>query len=83
MASNALICAHDNPFNKYVLEEDGLYFSTAADVAPHLQQVRKQEETYQAFIEEKRRKIQEIYTWERIVDQYAAHFGVIEKMSRV
>ena len=53
------------------------------DVATHLQEVRKTDERYQPFISENRRKIEEIYSWDKIVDQYANHFEVIENMSRV
>lgn len=27
MASNSLICANDNPFNRYILEDDAIYFN--------------------------------------------------------
>ncbi|WP_247237225.1 DUF1972 domain-containing protein [Telluribacter sp. SYSU D00476] len=74
MASNSLICANDNPFNRYVLGDDALYFTTHTEVAQHMQAVDKAEEKYQHYIEENRRKIDEIYRWDRIIDQYAAHF---------
>ena len=32
MASRALIAAHDNPFNREVLNEDGLYFTSTDDI---------------------------------------------------
>ena len=52
-------------------------------VATHLQEVRKTDERYQPFISENRRKIEEIYSRDKIVDQYASHFEEIENMSRV
>jgi len=34
MASEALIAAHNNPFNKSVLSTDAFYFSDAEEVRP-------------------------------------------------
>ncbi len=79
MASSSLICANDNPFNRYILGEDALYFTTYSEVASHLKSVNKQEQQYQQFISENRRKIDQIYRWDIIVDQYAAHFEDIYK----
>ena len=33
MASSTLIAAHDNPFNKDVLKENGLYFKNSNDIS--------------------------------------------------
>lgn len=33
MASKACICAHDNPFNRSVLEDEGFYFQNSEDIA--------------------------------------------------
>ncbi|HEV7350869.1 DUF1972 domain-containing protein [Telluribacter sp.] len=74
MASSSLICANDNPFNRYILGEDALYFTSHLEVAAHLQKVDKSEEKFQNLISENRRKIDEIYRWDRIIDQYAEHF---------
>ncbi|MDA3905856.1 MAG: DUF1972 domain-containing protein [Bacteroidales bacterium] len=32
MASKACICAHDNPFNRAILEDGGFYFQTSIDI---------------------------------------------------
>ncbi|MCC3152802.1 DUF1972 domain-containing protein [Hymenobacter sp. BT770] len=79
MASGALICANDNAFNKYVLEEDALYFSTAADVAAALGTVRKEDPAYAKMLEDNSKKIELVYNWDRIIDQYATHFQEIFK----
>ncbi|GAB3174887.1 DUF1972 domain-containing protein [Telluribacter humicola] len=77
MSSDSLICANDNPFNRYVLGDDALYFTTHTEVAEHLKSVNKSEERYQRLIEENRTKIDEIYRWDRIIEQYANHFEEI------
>jgi glycosyltransferase involved in cell wall biosynthesis len=79
MASDCLICANDNPFNKYILEQDGLYFQTAADVASHIRQVNYQDPVNGQKILNNRNKIQHIYSWDKIIDQYAEHFSEIGK----
>jgi glycosyltransferase involved in cell wall biosynthesis len=79
MASDSLICANDNPFNRYVLEEDGLYFQKASDVADHLRKVNYNDSLNQRKILNNRKKIEKIYSWEKIVDQYANHFTEIGK----
>ena len=73
MASNSLICANENDFNKYILGSDAIYFKDAAQVTSHLNKT-KGEEIYQRMLEENRKKIVNIYDWEIIVDQYANHF---------
>jgi glycosyltransferase involved in cell wall biosynthesis len=69
MASNALIAAHENDFNKEVLNDDGYYFTTANDVK-HLV-----EQTARGVVEEKMilnnlHKIRDKYNWQNIIDQY-------------
>ena len=77
MASGALICANDNAFNKYVLENDALYFTTADGVATALKSVQKVDPKYQSMLAANARKIENVYNWDRIIDQYAAHFQTI------
>ncbi len=77
MSSGALICANENVFNKYILEQDALYFSTASDVASTLAFVRKEETRYQTMLNANHQKITQLYNWDRIIDQYASHFREI------
>ena len=80
MASNSLICANGNPFNKYILNEDALYFSNSADVADVLKSVNKQSDIYKPFLANNSQKIQDLYSWDVIIDKYISHF--IEISSR-
>ncbi|WP_316819940.1 DUF1972 domain-containing protein [Pedobacter gandavensis] len=73
MASNSLICANDNPFNRYILGEDAIYFRTADEVANHLKSVRYEQEKYQLMRRNNCDKITRIYDWELIVEQYEQH----------
>lgn len=73
MACGCLIAAHDNPFNKAILEKDAGYFSTPGEVslllddppAPALAAGRKH-----SNIE----KIRTLYNWEKIIDDYEKVF---------
>lgn len=78
MASNSLVCANDNPFNRYILEEDGLYFKTEEDVAHILQTGHKSTVENQSKLLNNKTKLNAIYKWETIVAQYLAHFEEIE-----
>ena len=73
MASNALIVANDNVFNKTVLGADAFYFSTPADIAAIINKpIEKQ--AYNYFIENNLKKIRDKYTWQGIVDAYEKVF---------
>lgn len=80
MASNSLICANDNPFNKYILGADAIYFQDADGVANHLLHVSYNHDKYQLMLTENRKKITDVYDWELITDQYASHFFEIKKV---
>ncbi|WP_426484150.1 DUF1972 domain-containing protein [Flavobacterium sp. 2] len=79
MASNSLICANDNDFNRYILGDDAVYFKDAIDVKNHLLDIQYQEQKFQLCLMENTNKIDKIYDWELIVDQYAKHFTEISK----
>lgn len=70
MASSALICAHNNPFNKYILEEDAYHFSSSNEVQSLIENVSKASVSEQEKIERNRKKIKEKYNWQLIIDKY-------------
>src|ERR1700744_245159 len=69
MASEALIAAHDNPFNKSVLSTDAFYFSNANDVRSLVENVQRHE-TEKNMVNNNLRKIKYQFNWERVIDQY-------------
>ena len=69
MASEALIAAHNNPFNKSVLDKDAFYFSNAAEVK-HLVETVERKETEKTMVNNNLHKIKYQFNWEKIVDQY-------------
>jgi len=73
MASNSLICAHNNIFNKSILEKDAYYFNDANDINNILNSgINKKgdEEKLKINIA----KIKTNYSWERIIKQYEELF---------
>lgn len=68
MASKAAIVAHDNIFNRSVLENDGYYFSSADDVKKLIEQG---EIVRGKFAENNFTKIQNLYNWPNITRMYA------------
>jgi hypothetical protein len=77
MASQSLICANDNIFNKAILGNDALYFANADDVANVLNKVSKREHT--GKLDNNDNKIRTTYSWPIIIGDYEAHFFNILK----
>ncbi|WP_456415748.1 DUF1972 domain-containing protein [Thiolapillus sp.] len=77
MASSALICASNNPFNSSILGEDSFYFESSKDVKRLLETAQKQ--NHQDKITNNRQKISSLYSWEKILDQYENLFLKIIK----
>ncbi len=72
MASQALVIAHNNDFNKGILKDNGIYFSNPLEVKNILEAVKKSDNlqkvqnNYQAIIKD--------FNWEKINGQYLQLF---------
>jgi glycosyltransferase involved in cell wall biosynthesis len=77
MSSQALICAHDNNFNSAILKSDALYFKTSEQVRDIIDGVQKG--YYNDLRQNNVNKIKNIYSWNKIIDQYEHHFLEIYK----
>lgn len=69
MAAQALICAHDNPFNRAVLGEDGFYFRDPADIASHCLQPESNTR-WKEMINNNLMKIHTKFRWKGVVEAY-------------
>ncbi|MBS1933465.1 MAG: glycosyltransferase, partial [Bacteroidetes bacterium] len=69
MGSQALIAAHDNAFNKSVLQQDAFYFSSAGDTTSLIESVQHTKVTQQ-MIANNFEKIKANFNWEQIIHQY-------------
>jgi len=69
MASRALVAAHDNPFNRAVLQNDAYYFSSYYEVKGIIEKVTRNEHQL-AMIDNNLTKIREQYNWDTVVTKY-------------
>lgn len=72
MASQALICAHDNVFNRDVLGENAFYFANEQDIAKVLDSVMK--DPKDAKIHSNLTRVKQEYSWEKVIEDYCAFF---------
>ncbi len=79
MASSAVICAHDNLFNRAVIKENGFFFKNEDDIAKISKQIIFDKSKYQ-WIENNIQQIKEIYNWDKIISQYNELFIKIAKI---
>lgn len=77
MASNAYIIAYDNPFNRYVLEDGGLYFKDSAELSSLISGFSMGDRD--RAVRKNRDRIKTEYNWEKIADQYLAAFSAVLK----
>ena len=77
MASNSLICAHDNVFNKSILEDEAFYFQDSEHVSKLINNKIKNDES--RFININREKIKRLYSWDKIVNDYNAFLNEVYK----
>tara|TARA_X000000368_G_C22976868_1_gene688033 strand:- start:842 stop:1330 length:489 start_codon:yes stop_codon:yes gene_type:complete len=75
MASNALICAHDNVFNKTILEKDAFYFNDAEMISRLINKEVKSLENH--LVKSNVEKIKDLYTWNKIINDYELFFQKI------
>jgi glycosyltransferase involved in cell wall biosynthesis len=72
MAAGNPVIAHDNPYNRWVAGDGGLYFRSAGDFADRLETVLESAEHRQRLADASLERFQEEFTWERVAGQYEA-----------
>lgn len=72
MGSSALVCIHDNEFNKAIIGEDTFTFSDAETLTDIINTETKSK--HQDYIESNLIKIATIYSWKNITDEYEKFF---------
>ena len=80
MAAKTLILAHDNQFNRSVLDENAFYFSSIDELSRLFQQDLQIKKS--AFSLNNLKKIDKVYRWPFVVDQYEAYFEKILSISK-
>jgi glycosyltransferase involved in cell wall biosynthesis len=74
MGSNALIAAHDNQYNRAVLNNDAYYFSTSSHVKDIIEKSTDAGTLQEKMIENNRIKISQTYSCESMVVAYESFF---------
>lgn len=69
MVDGAVICAHDNLFNRAILGEDAFYFSSADDITARINLVSDSSDDKNMILYN-RKKIEQKYNWPMIVSAY-------------
>jgi len=83
MAATALICAHNNQFNRSVLGDDAFYFTDHHDIAKLINGTEMSENTEQ-LKNKNLEKIKIKYTWRKIICDYHHSFiNILKKGSTV
>ena len=73
MGCRALVAAHDNVFNRAVLEGDAFYFSNEAQIADILRSIGPKSD-HAGFLDRNEAKIRTLYAERRILDLYEGVF---------
>lgn len=74
MAARALICAHDNPFNREVLNSNAFYFKSASDITD-LINIKPDKYKFSTFIENNLKTIRSRYNMNLITEAYQKIFN--------
>ena len=70
MAASAPVCAHDNPFNRSVLDMNAAYFQSKEEISAILSSNQK-EEFPPEWISKNLDTIRSKYSWDQIIDAYS------------
>lgn len=75
MASECFIMAHNNEFNKSVLNENALYFTNSEDVKNILNNIDETTQKYREnFTSANLEIIRKEYSWEKLIDDHEEYF---------
>lgn len=70
MACSNMVIAHDNPFNREVIGECGVFFSTREDVAAAVNAIDKGQIDGTTIKRKARDRIRDRYGWDEVADSY-------------
>ena len=80
MAAGCFILAHDNIFNRAVLKDRTLYYSSAEKIAEYLDAMDDLVQKYKAdYTAANRDVIRKEYSWERLIDEHEKYFQELLK----
>jgi glycosyltransferase involved in cell wall biosynthesis len=75
MASECFIFAHDNKFNRTVLNDNARYFSTVQNIVFQMNEIAEIMLQYkEKYIAANLKEIREKYSWEKLIDEHEKYF---------
>lgn len=77
MAAGSLIIAHENRFNRHILNDNALYFNDENDILRIIQSENDWINKKELFISENRKAIEKNFQWDNITAQYEALFKLL------
>jgi len=81
MAAGALVVAHDNPFNRWVMGDGGLYFRAAADLGQRLDNWPTGHDR-NALIAQAQARCRDAFLWPRVLSGYAKVVDTLVHLGR-
>ena len=78
MAASAMICAHDNVFNRAVLNGNGVFFQEEKEIAEIIQG-NIDDTTKTNWVGQNIERLDSIYNWEKVIDAYYDLFLDLKK----
>ncbi len=73
MSSSARILAHDNPYNRSVLDNNGNFFSSSEQISNLLNEA-KNKENYSEYLQKNLQRINDVFLTENVIQQYYTLF---------
>ena len=70
MGSRNLCICHDNPFNREVVAEHGLFFKNADEVSQCIERVEQSPQDYAGIRDGALARVVDYYNWENMADKY-------------
>lgn len=70
MSSSLVIAAHDNRFNREVLDGNGLFFDSAEMLSAAILDVEDDPEKFRDMAIKAKERVMKVYSWEAIADSY-------------
>ena len=77
-----ILLAHDNQFNQEVCEDSALYFKDSDDLKEKIDNIERNPENYLEFKSRAFKRVQEEYSWDKIVGQYDGVFRSNERVKK-
>ncbi|PKP37589.1 MAG: glycosyltransferase family 1 protein [Bacteroidetes bacterium HGW-Bacteroidetes-15] len=75
MAASAFICAHNNPFNRSVIGDNGLFFDTPLDISQIIIKKLYNHNRLTA-LDGNLKKLETIYSWQSVINSYFDLFEI-------